>query len=93
MSFTNRNENVLGVLQNSPDQIHENELQYGIMNTYRAWQRIAEVYPEYRDGFVQLALLSYQLGDTTLSKQYVERVLSLDPGYTGLNELQVLLGK
>lgn len=46
------------------------------------WKTVVEHYPGFRDGYFQLAVLSYKLGDKNGAKQYVEQALTLDPNFS-----------
>ena len=43
------------------------------------WTGLAEKYPNYRDAWITLSSLSYQLGKLNESKEYLARAESLDP--------------
>lgn len=47
---------------------------------YRYWQSIIKEKPDYRDAYVSLATIAYQLGYKTDAKQYVEKIREIDPG-------------
>ena len=46
---------------------------------YQRWQEIITTRPDYRDGFIQLAALAYQLGQDNQAKEFLDRALILDP--------------
>lgn len=48
---------------------------------YQYWREISETYPSYRDAYFMLALLSYKLGEEQQTKEYLQTVYRLDPGY------------
>ena len=52
------------------------------------WQQVVTKYPDYRDGYFQLAVLEYQLGDTTRARVYDEKALELDPNFQSGKELE-----
>lgn len=52
------------------------------------WEHVVAEHHDYRDGYMQLALLSYQLGNTNDARLYVERVLSLDPNFEKGREME-----
>ncbi|MEK7119727.1 MAG: hypothetical protein AAB889_04380 [Patescibacteria group bacterium] len=47
---------------------------------YRYWQTVIKEKPDYRDAYLALAALAYQLGYKTDTKQYVEKIRAIDPG-------------
>jgi len=80
---------VLGAEENGT---RENTATRESLNTeYAYWQAIVDVRPDYRDGYVRLALLAYQLGKQSESKAYVDAIRHLDPNYQGLKALEDLL--
>ncbi len=62
-----------------------------IKNQYAYWQTVVQDHPDYRDGFYMAALLSYQLGDTTEAKKYLDKVKTIDPNYPEITKLEELL--
>jgi tetratricopeptide (TPR) repeat protein len=57
------------------------------------WQENIRKYPDYRDGYFQLALLEYQLGDIQSAQSYLNKVESLDPNFQEAYQLEKLLQK
>lgn len=55
------------------------ELQY--------WQDLARQHGDYRDAYVKLASLQYQLGEKVQAQKSMEKVLSLDPNFKEGNVL------
>ncbi len=45
------------------------------------WEKTVTRYKDYRDGYYQLALLEYQLGNTDAARSYVDKALSIDPQF------------
>jgi hypothetical protein len=45
------------------------------------WQDKIDHSPTYRDGYVQMAVVYYRLGDAENSKKLIEKVFQLDPNY------------
>ena len=45
------------------------------------WQKVASASPTFRDAYVQLALISYQLSDTEDAKKYLQTALDIDPNW------------
>jgi len=47
----------------------------------RVWQAVLQKYPDYRDGYMQSAVLEYRLNNTNDARQYTEKALSIDSTY------------
>lgn len=62
-----------------------------IRNQYAYWQTVIQDHPDYRDGFYMAALLSYQLGNTTDARTYLDKVKNIDPNYPEVTKLEELL--
>jgi len=54
----------------------------------KTWQSITDKYKGYKDGYLQLAVLEYRLGEFEKAKNYTNQALSLDPGYKEALEFQ-----
>jgi tetratricopeptide (TPR) repeat protein len=59
-----------------------------VVDEFTKWQQFTQEHPGYRDGYVQLAELSYRLGNVSESRQYVSKALELDPNFEPAIELQ-----
>jgi hypothetical protein len=46
------------------------------------WQGIVAKYKDFRDGYYQLAVLVYRLGDKQMASQYADKALVIDPEFT-----------
>lgn len=57
------------------------------------WQKQVQSYQGYRDGYFQLAVLEYQLGNVQASQTYLNKVDSLDPNFDEAHKLEALLQK
>ena len=57
-----------------------------------AWEKIVEEKPNYRDGYLQLAILHYKLYENEKAKEYLQKTLDLDPNYEPARELEEILG-
>lgn len=55
------------------------------------WEEIAQAKPDYRDAWLQLAKLHYELKEVNLAKYYVEKALQLDPNYEVAQQFRQLL--
>lgn len=56
-----------------------------------SWQTVAERYPDYRDAYIILASLSYELGQFDRARAYLSRAEALDPYAPTLIHLSQLL--
>lgn len=57
------------------------------------WQDVTKKYQGYRDGYFQLALLEYQLGEKEKATVYLQNVFDIDPNYEPGRKLEALLKK
>lgn len=56
-----------------------------------AWKEIMEGKPDYRDGWIQLAVLHYKLYENEKAKECLNKALELDPNFGPARELENLL--
>lgn len=66
-------------------------LRQGIQAEISHWQKVTHDYTDYRDGYFRLALLHYQLGETTQAREYVDKSLALDPNFIAGEEFKTKL--
>jgi hypothetical protein len=45
------------------------------------WVSTLARYPDYRDGYFQLAQIEYRLGDNNTSQYYLDKSLAIDPNF------------
>ncbi|MBI2430816.1 MAG: hypothetical protein HYV39_02270 [Candidatus Levybacteria bacterium] len=62
-----------------------------ILEKITFWEEVAKKYKGYRDGYFQLAVLEYQLGEKEKAKMYLEKVFELDPNFEEGRSLEKLL--
>ena len=55
------------------------------------WEGVASSSPTFRDGWVQLSVISSQLASTQEAKLYLQRALEIDPNWVVPDQLQPLL--
>lgn len=55
------------------------------------WQSVVEKRPDYRDGYFQLSVLSYQIGKKDDAIVYLEKALQIDPNFEEGRKLEQLL--
>ncbi len=73
---------VVSQLQHQPDNIRT-EIGY--------WDQIVSLFPHYRDAYIRLAILHWQLYQPFLSRKYFDQALSLDPNNEDLSKMKLLL--
>lgn len=56
------------------------------------WQQVAKEYNGYRDVYLRIANLQFQLGKVDEAKKSLEKVLSLDPNFKEANVLGAKVG-
>lgn len=65
-----------------PEKIHQ-EISF--------WKKIVKERPDYRDAYLQLAVLNYQISQTKEAKKYLQNALELDPNFEPAKKLEKLL--
>lgn len=63
----------------------------GIISKIQYWQDITNKYKDYRDGYFQLSILEYRLGNFKGSKFYLQKTLDIDPNFEKGRELEQIL--
>ena len=51
------------------------------------WQGVVNRYKNYRDGYYQLAVLEYRLGNNQAAYDYSQKTLEMDPGFKEAKQL------
>ena len=62
-----------------------------IISKINTWESITDKYQGYKDGYLQLAVLEYQLQNFEKSKLYLRKALKLDPNYKEAIEMGKVL--
>lgn len=72
---------VMGLqLQESLKELGKREsLHQALEEHQQYWKEIVAKYPDYKDAYFQLAVVSYQLGETMEARQALGKVLEIDP--------------
>lgn len=84
----NISKNVLGI----QDQTHPTPPQKDTLESeYLYWLSVVHDHPDYRDGFFRLATIAYQRGDLEKLREFLGNVRSLDPNFSGLQQLEALI--
>lgn len=55
------------------------------------WEKITEEKPDYRDAYLKLAVLNYQIGQNDETKKYLQKIFALDPHFEPAERLKKLL--
>ena len=58
-----------------------------IVSQINTWQSIVKKYKDFKDGYLQIAVLEYRLGDYNKARVYCDKALLLDPEYSDAIEL------
>lgn len=64
-----------------------------IVSQINTWQNIVKKYKDFKDGYLQIALLEYRLGNYDKARFYCDKALLLDPEYSDAIELNRKLRK
>lgn len=56
-----------------------------------SWEKIISAKPNYRDGYLQLAVLYYQVFENEKAKENLEKALELDPNFKPAKEMEKIL--
>lgn len=83
--------NVLGLTTGPAGTLSQWEHEVDLMNRqYAFWQSVVITKPDYRDAFMTLASLAYQLGKRDESKTWLAKAQALDPNDPTLQKLSTL---
>lgn len=77
----------------SPAKIWEkiNNEPQRINNEITHWENIIKDKPDYRDAYLQLAILNYQIYQTDKAKVYLQKAANLDPNFEATKELEKII--
>ncbi len=64
-----------------------------IQKEIKFWDSVTQKYPNYRDAYFKLAILNYQLKNFGKSREYLEKVLRIDPNFRQARELETRLNE
>lgn len=65
----------------------------GIRDEIAFWEKIIAEKPDYRDAYLQLSILNYQIYENEKAKIYLKKVLDLDPNFESARKLEEVLRK
>lgn len=63
-----------------------------IKGLIQSWEKIIAEKPDYRDGYLQLALLHYKLYEDQKAEEYLQEALIIDPNFEAAKQLTEFLG-
>jgi len=52
-----------------------------LQRQYDSWQQVVIEHPGYRDGYLQLAIISLEMGQKNAAQSWLKKVYDLDPNY------------
>jgi hypothetical protein len=81
----------LDLLNGVSKEIRLDKERQGIVSQISYWKNIVSKQSSYRDGYIELAILEYQLNDKVKSRMYLQSALSIDPNFEKSRELESLL--
>lgn len=75
--------------QKNLKELERREVLHKALSGYQKyWVGIVAKYPDYKDAYFQLAVVSYQLGETMEAKRAIGKVLEIDPNDTTGQEFE-----
>ena len=73
---------ILEKIKNEPQKIRE-EISF--------WEKVVAQKPDFRDAYLQLALLNYQIYNLDKAKEYLQEAKKIDPNFKATKELEKIL--
>lgn len=64
-----------------------------LISELKTWESIAQEFPNFKDAYYELAVISYKLGDFEKAREYIKKALFLDPNSGKARELEELLSR
>lgn len=74
---------ILEKIKNEPQRI-KNEISF--------WEKVVAEKPDYRDAYLQLAILNYQIYKNDKAQEYLKKAKELDPNFEATKEIEKTLG-
>lgn len=62
-----------------------------IKKLIKEWEKVLTAYPDYRDGWIHLAILNYKISNLLKAKEAIHQALNLDPNYQISQNLKKLI--
>lgn len=86
--------NVLGVFSDYQEHIRQEQAEKEkVQDHYQFWQQVVKDKPDYRDAYITLASLGYQLSKPEEAKAYLTQAASLDPNSEVVEKLFLFFGR
>lgn len=85
---------ILGITTSTFSQLWQRKMASNpedIRRLIEYWEKIVAEKPDYRDGYLQLAILHYKLYENEKAKEYLQKALELDPNFQPARELEKIL--
>ena len=73
---------ILKKIKNEPQKI-KNEISF--------WEKVVFDKPNYRDGYLQLTLLHYQIYEIDQAKEYLQKAKEIDPNFETVKKLEQII--
>ena len=86
---------ILGVAVSSLDQLwwkKQGSNPKDIKELISYWEEVVAEKPDYRDGYLRLALLHFKLYENKEAREYLEKALGFDPNFEPAKEMERILG-
>lgn len=86
---------ILGVATSTLAQLWQRKMESNpedIRKLIEYWEKIVAEEPDYRDGYLHLALYYFKLGNKDKARENLDKALDLDPNYEPAKELEKILG-
>ncbi|MFH0863607.1 MAG: hypothetical protein V1858_00750 [Candidatus Gottesmanbacteria bacterium] len=62
-----------------------------IQNQISYWEKVIFEKPDYRDGYLQLAILNYQIYENQKAKGYLSKAIEIDPNFGPVQEISKII--
>ncbi len=62
-----------------------------VITDIKKWEEVISKYPDYKDGYLSLAVLEYRMKNYDTAKKYLDKVFEIDPNSKEGRELENLL--
>ncbi len=62
-----------------------------VLKEIKKWQNMVKEYKDYRDGYFMLSVLEYRIKNYDKSKEYLNKVLIIDPNFKQGREMELIL--
>lgn len=80
-------------LKNLSEYKHLKTEKEQIIKNAEFWKNVTIEKPNYRDAYMEVAILEYRLGNINETKLYLEKALVLDPNFKKAKEIKKIIGE